>query len=133
MRISRRNPAESGEGIRRVLARPRGIRGIPGGIRPPKAYVGHWSQGILLVSCIETKAELVEQKDRGCLPVLDLAGLILGIIPGLLVLFLVSVDPYRAHVPIRNLRFLKLLTKFPRSFLVFKKLRATFALRFPFV
>ena len=41
MRIFRRNLAESGEGIRRVLARPRGIRGIPGGIRPPKAYIGH--------------------------------------------------------------------------------------------
>ena len=60
-----------------------------------------WSLAGLLVSClvscwyhdIETKAELIEQKDRGFLLVLDLAGFILGIIPGLLVLFLVSVDP----------------------------------------
>ena len=49
--------------------------------------------GLLLVSKFETKAELVEQKDRGFLLVLDLAGFILGIIPGLWVLFLVSVDP----------------------------------------
>ena len=49
--------------------------------------------GLLLVSKFETKAELVEQKDRGFLLVLDLTGFNLGIIPGLWVLFLVSVDP----------------------------------------
>ena len=47
----------------------------------------------LLVSCIETKARLVEQRDRDYSLVLDLTGFILGFIPGLLVLFLVSVRP----------------------------------------
>ena len=48
---------------------------------------------LLLVSCIETKARLVEQRDRDYSLVLDLTGFILGFIPGLLVLFLVSVRP----------------------------------------
>ena len=50
--------------------------------------------GLLLVSCIETKARLVEQRDRDYSLVLDLTGFILGFIPGLLVLFLVLVRPY---------------------------------------
>ena len=48
---------------------------------------------LVLVSCIETKARLVEQRDRDYSLVLDLTGFILGFIPGLLVLFLVSVRP----------------------------------------
>ena len=59
---------------------------------------------LLLVSCIETKARLVEQRDRDYSLVLDLTGFILGFIPGLLVLFLVSVRtrPYRPHLWIRS-------------------------------
>ena len=49
--------------------------------------------GLLLVSGIETKARLAEQRDRDYSLVLDLTGFILGFIPGLLVLFLVSVRP----------------------------------------
>ena len=52
-----------------------------------------WPHYLLLVSCIETKARLVEQRDRDYSLVLDLTGFILGFIPGLLVLFLVSVRP----------------------------------------
>ena len=51
--------------------------------------------GLLLVSGIETKARLAEQRDRDYSLELDLTGFILGFIPGLLVLFLVSVRPYR--------------------------------------
>ena len=46
-----------------------------------------------MLPCIETKARLAEQRDRDYSLVLDLTGFILGFIPGLLVLFLVSVRP----------------------------------------
>ena len=57
-----------------VRASPRGFE-----LRSLRAHL----VGLLLVSCIETKARLVEQRDRDYSLVLDLAGFILGFIPGL--------------------------------------------------
>ena len=41
--------------------------------------------------------------------------------------------PYSPHLIVRNSQFLKLLTLFPASFRLFKKLRATRAREFPFL
>ena len=58
-----------------------------------RGFVNPFPGLVLLVYRIETKARLVEQRDRDYSLVLDLTGFILGFIPGLLVLFLVSVRP----------------------------------------